>query len=164
MQAKITEPVANRTAAARAINSRFCSCASVSAPASAGSVASAVGISIDKESPSFSDRHSPGVTFPAVQQNTRITWDYGDNSAQPAANGPRQWLASVGRRSAWIRDPAEALSSYPSTGTREDRTTRGRRYRSDAGRRRAARTAGQYQSVRACASRPDRPRPESRPT
>jgi hypothetical protein len=65
MLAKKTAPAANRTEVTRAINSRFCSCASFSTPASAAKVARAVGISIDKESP-FSNRHPPGLTFPAV--------------------------------------------------------------------------------------------------
>jgi hypothetical protein len=50
MLAKKTAAAANSTEDMRAINSRFRSCASVST-ASAAKVASAVGISIDKESP-----------------------------------------------------------------------------------------------------------------
>jgi hypothetical protein len=63
MLAKKTAPAANRTEVTRAINSRFCSCASVSTPASAAKVARAVGISIDKESP-FQQSSSAGPDVP----------------------------------------------------------------------------------------------------
>jgi hypothetical protein len=46
-----TAPAAKRTEVMRAINSRWRSCASVLMPPSAGKAVSAVGISIDKESP-----------------------------------------------------------------------------------------------------------------
>jgi hypothetical protein len=82
MLAKKTAPAANRTEVTREINSRFCSCASDSTWASAAKVASAVGISIDKESPFQQSPFAGPDIPPVVHQNTRITWDCGDNNAQ----------------------------------------------------------------------------------
>jgi hypothetical protein len=49
MLAQKTAAVANKTEVTRAINSRFCSGTSASTPTSTGKVATAAGISIDKE-------------------------------------------------------------------------------------------------------------------
>lgn len=115
----------------------------------------------------FGDRLCRAQSFPTLHRNPTHT---------DATNVTESYdIARLRRMDAWfwvihndqveeIRDREVALSSCRLRGRQEDQTTRERRYRSDAGRRRANRRAGRYQPVRACASRPDRPRPESRPT